>query len=181
LSLWYGFLLIVFITGGITLKLADFYGERGDNIIQYFFAAIAAFSFGLLISDSPTSSSIILGIIIGVALSKKVNRPNLILGLVFTFLISGILGFSLPIPWLLIIVSIVSFIDELFHDKLATNKEWLRLFFRFRLSLKLVMLFLAILSLVEIIYFLGFLSFDFAYDITGWLLCGEEDIKAVLN
>lgn len=182
--LWSELLLITFIISGITLKLADFYGEIGNNILQYFFAVASALSFGLLIFNDSYTSSIILGIIVGVTLSRKVNRPNLVLGLILTLLIAGILGFSLgfslPIPWLLIIVSLFSFIDEFCHDKFSANREYFTLFFRFRPLLKLAMLLLAISSLVETIYALGFLSFDLAYDVTSWLLTRGKP-KAALN
>ena len=174
MSFWPGLLLAVFIVSGVTLKLADFFGEKGGNILQYFSAAISALTLGLLVSESSYSSSIILGIIFGVALSGKINRLNLVLGLVLTLLIAGILGFQPPTLWLLIVVSTSSFIDEFLHDRFTEKKSCLKRFFRFRPILKLVMISLAVLSFIEFIYALAFWSFDLAYDATDWLLVRRE-------
>lgn len=165
-----GLLIVIFIIGGITLKLADVSGEEGNNILQYVSAIIAALSFGLLISDSSTSSSIILGIIVGVSVSKKVNRPNLVLGLVLTLLIASALGFKSPVLPLLVTVSLLVIMDEICHDKFKDKKSILTNFFHIRPLLKLTMILLAIASLVDAIYAVGFLSFDFAYDTTDWLI-----------
>lgn len=170
------FLPVLFIISGITLKLADIYGEKQSSVFQYVFAAVAALSFSLLISSSSTASSIMLGIIIGVAASKKVNRPNLVLGLILTLSASIILGLTLngyswlPTPWLLTVVSLFSLLDEICHDKFAERKSVLTQFFHFRPLLKLTIVLLAFASLVEAVYAVGFLSFDFSYDATDWLI-----------
>lgn len=168
--MWPGLLVGIFAISGVTLKLADFYGEKGNNTLQYVFAVISAISFGLLISSDAASSSIILGIIIGVILSRKVNRLNLVLGLILTLFTAIIFGFNLPVPWLLITVSILAFIDELCHDKLALKKDLLAKPFRFRPLLKFTIIFLAVASLIEAVTALGFMAFDLSYDITNYLL-----------
>lgn len=176
MSIESGFLLIIFIISGITLKLADIYGEKGNNVFQYVFAVASAVSFSLLIAHSSTSSSIILGIIIGVSASRKVNRKNLILGLILTLSASSVLGLIfngyswLPIPWLLIIVSLVTLLDEICHDKFTEKKSVYTELFRFRPLLKLTIVSLALTSFVDATNALGFLSFDLAYDATGWLI-----------
>jgi len=160
----------VFILGGVTLKLADISGEKGKNILQYVSATAAALSFGLLISDSQTASSIMLGIIIGVLVSRKVNRPNLAIGLVLTLVIAVILGFKTPNIPLLATVSLAALTDEICHDRFTEEKSSLSKLFHFRPILKLTMVILATASLVEVAYAVGFLSFDIAYDYTDWLI-----------
>lgn len=174
MSFWPVLLLAIFILGGFTLKLADFFGEKGDNVRQYPPAVISAFTFGLLISESSYSSSIILGIIVGVTLSKKVNQVNLVLGLILSLLTALILGFQIPVLWLLAVISSFSLIDELCHDRFTEKMNRFRKFFNFRPILKIVMILMAAFSLIEVLYALAFLCFDLTYDATDWFLVKYE-------
>lgn len=162
--------MITYTVAGITLKLADHYGEGKKDNLQYVFAIISSISFGLLISSSQTSSAIIFGIIVGVFLARKIDRPNLVLGFILTLITAWVLGFNIPSLWLLVVVSILSLTDEICHEKFISNIKGLACFFRFRPFLKLGIVVLAILSHIEAVYSIGFLSFDFAYEITNLLL-----------
>lgn len=120
-----------------------------------------------------------LGIIIGVAASKKVNQPNLSMGLILTLSATIIITLAsndfswLPIPWLLAVVASISLADEVCHDRLNQSKSPFQLF-RFRPLLKLTILALALAAQVEAIYAFGFLSFDFTYDAADLLLKTAE-------
>lgn len=155
-------LILAFTISGITLKLADIYGERGRG---YVFAAVSAAFMGIIISDSPISSSIILGIIIGVALARKIDQPNLIFGLGLTLATAIIFGFNFPDLPLLATVSVAALIDEVGHDKI-TSRDILEKFFRFRMALKAAMVILTILRWIDIVYAIGFFCFDISYDLT---------------
>jgi len=111
-----------------------------------------------------------LGVMIGVLVSKKVDRPNLILGFFLTLLLSTFLGFQLPILWLLIFVSFFTLIDEFFHDRVNKIEGNLHQVFNIRPLLKISIVLLAIISLIDLIQALGFLFFDFAYDATNFML-----------
>jgi len=157
------------LLAGITLKLADFYGERDPSLRQYGFALMSALAFGYLIAYDSMSSSIFLGIIGGVLFAGKINRVNLVFGLILAFITAGIAGFQAPILWLMISVLFSSWCDEWCHDRFTVHHR-ATFVFRFRPVLKLVMLLFAMLALVEMSYIVGFFAFDGSYDFTNWAL-----------
>lgn len=163
-------LLIALALSGVTLKTSDFLGERGSTPASYISATISAFIFGLLMSESTFSSSLILGIIVGVTLSKKVDKPNMIFGLILTIITAFYFGIKTPSLWLLVVVAFFAFIDEIGHDRLSQRSGVFALFFSYRLTLKLAMTTLTGLSLVEAVYYVGFLCFDLSYDLASHLL-----------
>ncbi len=162
-------MILLFAFGGVSLKIADYYGERSTKTISFISACVSALIFGLLISHNSVSSSIILGIILGVLFSGKINQLNLFFGLVLTLTIAFILKFQLPNLWLLFIVTLFSFIDELSHEWCSSTKIFAN-FFPLRPFLKMSFIIMAFLSLIEIKYILAFFCFDLSYDFTNFLL-----------
>lgn len=154
---------------GISLKLADFFGEEDSSYFKYFFAMISGILMGLLISESPISSSIMLGIIAGVSIARKLDRLNMILGIIITLITATILGFNLPNIPVLFVITLASLIDEMGHDKIVTGFIIGR-FFQFRMTLKILIFFLTILARVDVKYALGFFCFDLSYDSLSFLL-----------
>ena len=152
-------LVLAFIVGGITLKLADLYAHRSRGFV---FAAISALCLGFLISANSVSSAIVLGIILAVTVAGKIDQLNLLIGLGFTVVIAIILGFSFPDLPLLAVVTLSALIDEVGHEKITARRY--SGFFRFRMTLKIIMIMLAISMQINLIYTLGFLCFDFSYD-----------------
>jgi hypothetical protein len=163
-------LLLAYTVSGISLKLADYYGERSNSPVAFTLATLAALCMGMLISSNPVSSSIVIGIVVGVILSRKVNRPNLIYGLILTLITALVFSISLPNPWLLVSVAVSSLIDEFGHERYSGGEGMLTWFFKLRSSLKALMALSAILSLVNMINVLGFFFFDISYDLTSWLI-----------
>ena len=170
LSLTKGILVLLFTLSGVSLKLADFYGEQDRSYLGYVAAIITAGCMGLLISDSPIASSVVLGIIIGVILAGKLDRRNLMFGLCLTLVTSVILGFDYPDLRLLAIIGVASWVDEVTHDRFASRRGMSTRLFRFRIGLKIVLIVLTVLNWVEIVYTIGFFCFDVSYDVTGVLL-----------
>ena len=162
-------MILLFAFGGVSLKIADYYGERASKTISFISACVSALIFSLLISHNSISSSIIIGIILGVLFSGKINQLNLFFGLVMTLTIAFILNFQFPTLWLLFIVSLFSFIDELSHDRFSSMKHFAN-FFLLRPFLKMSFLVIAFLSLIELNYILAFFCFDLSYDFTNFLL-----------
>lgn len=167
-----GALILTYLISGISLKLADIYGERGKGYIP---AIISAITMGILISDSPSSASIILGIILGVAFAGKIDQLNLKIGLGITLataiIIEFIFGFTIPNLPLLAIVTGGALIDEKGHDRLG-SKKITGTFFRFRMTLKTFIIILAFLKGfspvgIDAVYAVSFLCFDIAYDVIG--------------
>jgi len=167
-------ILATFIGGGAALKLADRTGEDKRSKIGYVAAMAAGVLLGSLTSYGPEESSIIAGIVIGVALARKIDRPNLLLGLLVTVTSSYILGFKTPIPWVVLFVTILSLLDELGHDRLGQGRSLLGLFFRYRGTLKVAFALAAIASLVSVTSAVGFLGFDAAYEGMNKLLSTEK-------
>ena len=169
-------ILLLFIGGGATLKLADFYGEKDLASPSYIFSIISAFFLGLLISESAYTSAIILGIILGVTFSGKVDKFNLAVGLFTTIATAFIFGFKLPALHLLIPFSIASLIDEIGHERYCKKNIFVKHFFRFRLSLKSVAILSTLFSALPIIYSSGLICFDLSYDLVGWLV--EKKVRS---
>lgn len=163
-------MIVLFACGGVTLKIADYYGEKTSNLLAYLSASISALIFGLLLANSPTSSAIILGIILGVLFSGKINQLNLFIGLTLSLTIAFILTFQVPLLWLLVLVTLFAFIDEWSHDWFSSKRRLFAQFFLLRPLLKILFLVLVSLSLIELSYLIAFFCFDLAYDLTTYLL-----------
>ncbi len=163
-------LLITFFLAGFTLKLADFSGEQFNNYISILFGVVSGFLLGLLTTDSAFSSAIVLGVIIGVGASGKINKPNLVIGLIVIAVTALIFGFYMPSFWLLLIIALFAFFDEVEHDRFVGKGGFLAKFFAIRGSLKLLVIFLAAIGSLPILYAGGFLVFDLTYDLTTFLI-----------
>jgi len=160
--------IITYILAGFTLKLTDFYGERRSGHLTYLITLFSAFFFALLISESEYSSAILIGIIVGVFLSGKVDRPNLIFGLIITVILTLTFGFVSP-NQIVIPISIFAFIDEKFHEKYSRFKI-LRTLFQFRCVLKIAIVLLFLFNGLPFLYLIGFFCFDLSYDLTSSFL-----------
>ncbi|MEM2094460.1 MAG: hypothetical protein QXI32_04095 [Candidatus Bathyarchaeia archaeon] len=169
------FIIPTFIFAGVALKTADWAGESADSAVGYLSATIAGMLLGMLTSYGSDESSIVTGLILGVALAGKIDRPNLVFGVVVTAVTALVAGFQTPRIWLLILVSTLSVVDEAGHDRAATKSRPIGTFFRFRGSLKLAVLATGITSMVPLATVVGFLGFDIGYDAVDWVL--EHRIK----
>lgn len=152
------------------MKLADHFGESSQSLHAYVFAILSGSLLGSLLHVGVEESSYVLGIIVGVALGGKINRPNLLAGLLTVLLSALILGLVIPNPWLLAAVTVLSFADELCHDRLANRTSLVGLLFRYRVGLKIGTILLAVKALISVITAVDFLCFDLSYDIASYLI-----------
>jgi hypothetical protein len=161
--------LIVFLSAGFSLKVADEYGEKGNNLTAFVSAAVCSILFWLLVKEDVYYSTVIFAVIIGSVLSLKTNRPNLVFGLAVVIVLSIFLGFRMPIIWLLITLSAIAFFDEICHEKFLkkSRHSWI---FQYRLLLKIAVVISAIFYWLTILSAIGFLIFDFSYDLTDLIL-----------
>jgi len=166
--------IITYILAGFTLKLTDFYGERRSGHLTYLITLFSAFFFSLLISESEYSSAIAIGIIVGVFLSGKVDRPNLIFGLIITVILTLTFGFVSP-NQIVIPISIFAFIDEKFHEKYSSRFKILRTLFQFRCVLKIAIVLLFLFNGLPFLYLIGFFCFDLSYDLTSSFFKNEKN------
>ncbi len=169
-------LLLAFALWGASLKLADFFGEIGCWL-GYVSAAGSAACLGLLLVDSPVSSAIVLGIAVGVVLAGKVDRGNLVFGLLLGLGVAAVLGFLFggfvfPSVSVLAVVAAGALLDELGHDRFGALEGWGAVF-RFRSVLKVAVLVLFGLGLVNLANAVGFFCFDLLYDAVGAALTYE--------
>ncbi len=162
--------LAAFAVSGATLKTSDFLGERENTRLAVLSAVASSLVFGVLMSESVFSSSLILGLFIGVTASRKVDRPNLVLGLILTFAFALLLEVKTPTLWLVIVVTLFTFIDEWGHERFSRTEGAAALFFRYRLALKLATGLLTLMSQIEVLHLMGFLCFDLSYDLTNLIL-----------
>ena len=165
--------IIIFILTGFSLKLTDFLGEHSTGYTTYIIAVFSAFFISILISESEYSSAIAIGIVVCVFLSGKVNKPNLIVGLILTVFFSLLLGFAFP-NQIVIPISIFAFVDEIFHEKYEAHYKNLKLFLRFRPILKTAIILFFLLNWLPLMYFIGFFCFDLSYDLTSIVLLKEK-------
>ncbi len=170
-------ILAAFAASGGALKTADVLGERDGRGCAVLAAAAAALLFGVLMTESAVSASIILGLLLGVTASRKVDRPNLVVGLTVTVVVALLLGVQPPQLGLVVVVAVTSAVDEWGHDARAGTSGAVAFFFRHRCALKLVMSLLAVLGGIPILYLMGFLAFDVAYDLVHRVLekIGADD------
>jgi heme exporter protein D len=157
----------IFTGAGATLKLADHLGENSQGITAYVSAILSGILFGVLMHIGPEESSYVFGIVIGVALSGKINRPNLIVGLLTVGVVVLPLGLSTPYLWLVFTVSILSLVDEVGHSYFSNKRSYMSVLFRYRASLKVGTIFLSVATLISLTTTLGFLCFDLSYDLTS--------------
>jgi len=166
--------IIIYVLAGFTLKLTDFYGEHRTGYLPYLITLLSASLFTLLISESEYSSAIAIGIIVGVLLSGKINRPNLIFGLLLIISLSLLLGFVIP-NQIVFLISVFAFIDEVFHEKFKNRSKILRTFFQFRPVLKISIALFFLLKWLPLTHLIGFFCFDLSYDLTSTVLLKEKN------
>jgi hypothetical protein len=169
LSFSFAVLLLIFTIGGITLKLADFYGERKKGYLSFIFAGFAAVCLGIILSISPTSAAIFFGIMIGVTVAGKLDNPNMVFGLFLTIGLAFLFGFQLPDIPLLILITLAALLDEIVHDTHILNGFLFR-FFSYRMILKMMIVLLTVSTWIHYSLALEFFCFDISYDLTNlWI------------
>lgn len=163
-----------FSGAGVTLKLADDLGESGQSRKAYVPAILSGILLGLLFLAGRDESSYVAGIVLGVALGGKVDRPNLVVGL----LTIGITGLILvlfqrlfpPIPWLLAVVTGLALLDERAHDRLTGRGGLSGALTGLRPGLKVATVIMALAGLVSVPAAAGFLGFDLCYEATSLII-----------
>jgi hypothetical protein len=159
--------IVVFGAAGVTLKLADYVGETSSRTSSYIYAISSGALLGGLTRSGADESSYVFGIVLGVALGGKIDRLNLLVGLLTFGMVAIVLGFSEPRFWLLATVTAFSLFDELIHSSQSKRNNLIGLLSRYRAGLKSATIVLAIASLISLTAAVGFLSFDVCYDLVS--------------
>lgn len=158
--------LLAFALAGVFLKLADDYGEKGNSLIGYAAAFTAAGLFWLLVKVDQYTSAVMLAVVVGCIASLKVDRWNLIAGLILLAVLMGAMGFEIPALPPLITLATAAYLDEAGHDR-RWRWGWIKRVFRYRPILKGLVVLLAALGLLSPLSAVGLIVFDVSYDSTG--------------
>ncbi len=172
---------LAYLSAGFTLKLGDeLLDELSRPHLAWYPFALSGVLFGFLMTLSEWDLVLLTSILIAVTASGKVNRPQFIIGFILIFVTIVILGgVPLPTNWLdwltiLIILFLAAVLDEKGNDwadqKRSPRAYWL---FKYRFTLKLVALFLAIPWPMFLVTALGLWVFDFGYEFSGWIVRTE--------
>lgn len=156
--------ILIFSVSGVTLKLADYWGELGRSLPAYSSAILTAVLFGSLAAQDPLNGALIFGLLLGVTVAEKVDRGNLGVGVVATILIAVLFQAPLPSLGLIMVFAIAAYLDEVGHDRSTDPLYWYTAVFRFRLILKLVVISLGVLTWISYHIVINLLCFDLAYE-----------------
>ena len=162
--------LLIFSVSGVTLKLADHWGELGLKLPAYSSAILTAGLFGSLAAQDPLNGALIFGLLLGVIVAQKVDRGNLGVGVLATILFAVLFHAPLPSLWLIMIVACAAALDEVGHDRSTDTSHWYAPAFRFRPILKLVMISLGAMTWIPYHIILNVLGFDLAYELMNGVL-----------
>lgn len=176
---------ILYAFSGFFMKLSDDAYDQKKNIYLALFAGIiCGISVAYLAVTSSDAACIFIAILIGTVLSLKVDSINHIAALILFVLIIVYIGIPSIGIITLIICTLAAFIDEIGNDRVGIKKfgNKVVMFFEYRFTLKLTVLFFAILGLLQPLLplltvpgiqyfqfqtFILFLLFDLSYEIAG--------------
>jgi hypothetical protein len=162
--------VLIFSVSGVTLKLADHWGELGRRVPAYCTAILTAFFYGWLAAQDPFNGAVIFGLLLGVIVARKVDRGNLGVGVLATVLFTVFFNAPFPSLWLIVIVACAAALDEIGHDLNATSDKWYVAAFRFRPILKLAVISVGVLTWIPYYLIFNVLGFDLAYELTNAML-----------
>lgn len=156
--------MILYGLAGFTMKITDEGTERERFILESMFI-FSGLSIGFLFSLYPGANMVFMAIIIGSAVTGKIDNKYHLLGLLT--IISTVIFLGIPKEWNIIIAFILTvsaILDELgdfFFEKMQVQSKYFKVL-RYRPFLKVVcIVFVPFLKWNT----LGVLFFDFSYEI----------------
>jgi hypothetical protein len=169
----YWFLLASFAFLGAGLKYIDCVYDEGvfDRRVASVLGVICGLLGGYIIATDITASLIGIAVVIGVAITRKIDTPVFLLATLIAFAIPIFLANSIILNWLPIVALVFGgIIDEMGNNRAdlgLINSPFWKMFFHFRFSMQVVMLLLVAFGVFEPIYFLAFFLFDLSYHMVG--------------
>lgn len=169
----YYLLLVSFAFLGGGLKYIDCVYDEGvfDKGVAVVLGLVCGVLMGYLIGSDAQASSIFLAVIVGVAITRKIDTNPFFLGAILAFAVPLFLTKNIMIDWLptaaLVFGSIVDEVGNNRADLGLIDSKALRTFFHYRISMEVVMLLLVIFGVFAPIYFLAFMLFDICYHLVG--------------
>jgi hypothetical protein len=169
----YYLLLVSFAFLGAGLKYIDCVYDEGvfDKRVALVLGVACGLLGGYVMATDATSSSIGIAVVVGVAVTRKIDTSVFMLATIFAFAIPIFLATSVVLNWLPIAALVFGGIaDEMGNNQadlgLIKTPFW-KTFFHFRFSMQAVMLLLVIFRVFAPIYFLAFILFDLSYHLVG--------------
>ncbi|MFH0971052.1 MAG: hypothetical protein V1835_00645 [Candidatus Micrarchaeota archaeon] len=151
-------------------KLEDRYTGRYE-FVACVLAVIASLLMGYLIVTDISSAIIFSAILVGVVIGGKVDNLPFLLGALIiggAILTRVMYADFLSIAPLPIALAFAALVDEYGNDRIGKIPSGLmQWFFLHRFTLKLAIFAIAYLEVIDIWHFLGFLTFDLAYEINA--------------
>lgn len=169
--------LFTYMMAGMSLKLGDDLLDEFDNpSLAWYPLGISGVLFGLLMVQSEWDLVLLTAIIVGVLLSGKVNRREFVIGFAaigIILLVFGIPEIAGILDWsaLLIMLFMASVLDERGNDWTDESTNPLAsMFFKYRFTLKISALLLAIPWPAFFPVAIGLWMFDIGYEAIGWFI-----------
>jgi len=163
---WAALCVSTFIMG-FAIKYID--AAYDDDIFDRKNAVLAAICCGVLMGSwialDSSAAVFLLGICMSVAITKKIDNPAFILGIVIALFVPAIMKATLTLAWLpLAALVIAGVIDEEGNDMVRKIPfKGIRMFFHYRLSMEVMMGVLTLSGLFQLPYFFAFMAFDLGY------------------
>ncbi|OED30059.1 hypothetical protein [Methanosphaera sp. WGK6] len=188
---------ICFALSGFFMKISDEAMDEKNNILLAIITGIICVIATILVSiNSGDAACIFISILVGTALAQKVDSINHIISAILLIVILLLIGIPQFSYITLIICIIAAFIDEKGNDiadEKEENKEEYGLidkFFKYRYTMKIVVLILSLLGLItnllnysfltgyffEPLTFIYFYLFDLSYEFAGLTFNGIYDL-----
>jgi hypothetical protein len=164
-----------YIAAGSLMKLTDEIADSKSGIESYKWISILSgiiygSIIGLLISHSLASVYVLGAIIIGCLVTGKVDARGHYLALASILLIIlalGVKSVELINPSILLLVAFSSVIDEIANDRYRSfRNKAVKLFFKYRMTMKVLLLALSIPQILSYYPIIFLLIFDCSYYLT---------------
>ena len=166
-------LTYAFIGGGLKYIDQVYDIHVFDDSIAWILSVLCGLLMGTLIALDSPSAIILLGIIISVGITRKIDNPPFYTVALLSIIIPIFLNFTsiisdyeFSINLIPITFIITSGILDEFLDDMGDRKKIKAL--TFRPFMKIMVLLLCIFNIFSYIYFLAFLAFDLAYIYVTW-------------
>ncbi len=161
---------------GLSLKLGDdLLDELDKPVLALAPLALSGLLFGLVMTVSEWDLVLMSAIVIGVVLSGKVNRPQFLIGFALIAIVLIVIGVPIVTNWLdwfviLGTLLVAAVLDERGNDWAESNAgHWVKGFFRFRFTLKLFVLILALIWTAFLPSAIGLWLLDLGYETMGYV------------
>lgn len=164
-------LACLFALSGFFMKFSDdaydISGKKQYSSILGIFCAVAS-AVATIISTE--AACIFIGILIGNLLAFKVDGIHHIVTLVVFAILVLIFGIGQINLVILLICIFAALLDEVGHELIAIkiDNKFIIMFFKYRFTMKVIILILAVIGLFNIWIFICFLLFEIFYEIAGY-------------